>query len=227
MNSNESFLIYKSFYGPISRLSNEQLGRLFRAIFEYQINGTEDVDDDIQMAFGFFKNQFWIDEQKYQVKVEKLKNNANKRWQKQRFGNPLAANAIASNCMQTMQKDANNAYNVNVNDNANDNAKENANANAKVNDNEGIAHPASSSFVVPTSDDLHAFCVSKNIVINEAAFMEHYELSGWTDRNGKPVSNWKQAALRWYRNETKPRPGKGKTDRVDIPKGSDDFKTTL
>ena len=121
MNSNESFLIYKSFYGPISRLSNEQLGRLFRAIFEYQINGTEDVDDDIQMAFGFFKNQFWIDEQKYQVKVEKLKNNANKRWQKQRFGNPLAANAIASNCMQTMQKDANNAYNVNVNDNANDN----------------------------------------------------------------------------------------------------------
>ena len=92
---------------------------------------------------------------------------------------------------------------------------------------ESVTRSASSSFVVPTSDDLHAFCVSQNIVINEAAFMKHYALSGWTDRNGKPVSNWKQAALRWYRNETEPRPGKGKTNRVDIPQGSDDFKTTL
>ena len=220
MNSSESFLLYKAFYAPISKMSNEQLGRLFRAIFEYQINGREDVDDDLQMAFGFFINQFWIDEQKYQVKVEKLKNNANKRWQKQRFGNPSPTNAIASNCMQTMQKDANNAYNVNDNDNDN--------ANAKENDNEGIARPASSSFVVPTLDELHAFCLSKNIVIDEMAFLEHYDLSGWTDRNGKPVSNWRQAALRWYRNETKPHPGKGKTSRVEIPQGSDDdFKTTL
>lgn len=222
MNSSESFLIYKSFFAPISKMSNEQLGRLFRAIFEYQINGREDVDDDLQMAFGFFINQFWIDEQKYQVKVGKLKDNANKRWQKQRFGNPSPANAIASNCMQTMQKDANNAYNVNDKD------KDNDKANAKENDNEGIARSASSSFVVPTSDELHAFCVSKKIVIDELAFLEHYDLSGWTDRNGKPVSNWRQAALRWYRNETKPRPGKGKTSRVEIPQGSDDdFKTTL
>lgn len=218
MNSSESFLIYKSFYAPISKMSNEQLGRLFRAIFEYQINGREDVDDDLQMAFGFFKNQFWIDEQKYQIKVEKLKDNANKRWQKQRFGNPSQTNAIESNCMQAMQKDANNAYNVNDKDK--DKAKEN--------DNEGIARPASSSFVVPTLDDLHAFCVSENIVIDEAAFMKHYALSGWTDRNGKPVSNWKQAALRWCRNEPKSHPGKGKTSRVEIPQGSDDgFKTTI
>ena len=164
MNSSESFLIYKSFYAPISKMSNEQLGRLFRAIFEYQINGREDVDDDLQMAFGFFINQFWIDEQKYQVKVEKLKNNANKRWQKQRFGNPSQTNATESNCMQTMQKDANNAYNVNDKDKDKDKAKEN--------DNEGIALPASSSFVVPTLDELHAFCVSENIVIDEAAFMK-------------------------------------------------------
>lgn len=91
-----------------------------------------------------------------------------------------------------------------------------------------LTPPVSSSFIPPTSDELHAFCLSKNIVIDESSFMEHYALSGWTDRNGKSVSNWKQAALRWHRNETEPRPGKGKTSRVDIPQGSDDdFKTTL
>ena len=61
----ESFIIYTSFYKPISILSDKQLGRLFRAIFEYQRSGVVDVEEDIRMAFEFFKNQFEIDESKY------------------------------------------------------------------------------------------------------------------------------------------------------------------
>lgn len=61
----ESFIIYTSFYKPISILSDKQLGRLFRAIFEYQLSGVVDVEEDIRMAFEFFKNQFEIDECKY------------------------------------------------------------------------------------------------------------------------------------------------------------------
>lgn len=61
----ESFIIYTSFYKPISILSDKQLGRLFRAIFEYQLSGVVDVEEDIRMAFEFFKNQFEIDESKY------------------------------------------------------------------------------------------------------------------------------------------------------------------
>lgn len=65
----DSFVIYSSFYKPISRLSDKQLGRLFRAIFKYNLGEVVDVEEDIEMAFGFFVNQFEIDEAKYQGKI--------------------------------------------------------------------------------------------------------------------------------------------------------------
>ena len=68
--SKESFIIYKSFWKPISRLSDEQLGRLFRAICLYQAGETPDVADDIVIAYEFFINQFKIDERKYEEYIE-------------------------------------------------------------------------------------------------------------------------------------------------------------
>lgn len=67
----DSFLIYTAFYKPISILSDKQLGRLFRAIFAYNLGEAVSVEDDIRMAFEFFKNQFDIDESKYQAKIMK------------------------------------------------------------------------------------------------------------------------------------------------------------
>ena len=68
--SKESFIIYKSYWKPISRLSDEQLGRLFRAICLYQTGETPDVADDIVIAYEFFVNQFNIDERKYEEYIE-------------------------------------------------------------------------------------------------------------------------------------------------------------
>lgn len=74
----DSFILYKSFYKPISRLSDKQLGRLFRAIFKYQLGEEVTVEEDIEMAFGFFINQFEIDETKYHGIVERNRNNGRK-----------------------------------------------------------------------------------------------------------------------------------------------------
>lgn len=63
--------MYTAFYKPISILSDRQLGRLFRAIFAYNLSEAVSVEDDIRMAFEFFKNQFDIDESKYQAKIMK------------------------------------------------------------------------------------------------------------------------------------------------------------
>ena len=75
MSGKESFLIYKSFYEPIKHLSDEQLGRLFRALFDFQLDGIDCNDTDIAMAFMFFKNQFRLDNEKYQKVVERNRNN--------------------------------------------------------------------------------------------------------------------------------------------------------
>lgn len=71
-------MIYKSFYKPISKLSDKQLGRLFRAIFKYQLGEIITVEEDIEIAFEFFKNQFEIDENKYHGIVERNRSNGSK-----------------------------------------------------------------------------------------------------------------------------------------------------
>lgn len=72
----ESFVIYKAFYEPISELSDEDLGQLFRFIFLYQTKGIEPTNTSrIYMAFQFFKNQFRLDNEKYLGVVNRNKNN--------------------------------------------------------------------------------------------------------------------------------------------------------
>jgi hypothetical protein len=76
----ESFLIYTSFYKPIKNLSDEQLGKLLRAIFRYNLGEEVEIDDDIYMAFEFFRNQMERDESKYQRRMgagEKRRGNPN------------------------------------------------------------------------------------------------------------------------------------------------------
>ena len=77
-----SFLIYKSFYKPIKNLSNEDKGKLFTAIFEYQtqdFDGPEQViEPQIHMAFEFFKNQFELDNKKWEKRVEANRANGKK-----------------------------------------------------------------------------------------------------------------------------------------------------
>ena len=74
----DAFVIYKSFYKPISSLSDKQLGRLFRCIFLHQLGEVAPVEDDIRMAFEFFKNQFELDESKYQGIVRRNQENGRK-----------------------------------------------------------------------------------------------------------------------------------------------------
>lgn len=91
INNKEGFLIYKSFYEPIKDLSDEDLGKLFRMIFLYQlgqdITEVTAVTPAIKMVFEFFKNQFRLDDNKYnsfiELQREKGRKSAEKRWGKQ------------------------------------------------------------------------------------------------------------------------------------------------
>lgn len=75
----DGFVIYKSFYAPIQSLSDESLGKLFRAIFEYQIHGVcVELPVELTMAFNFFKTKFESDNIKYEAIVERNKANGRK-----------------------------------------------------------------------------------------------------------------------------------------------------
>ena len=109
----ESFILYKSFFEPIANFTDEQLGRLFRAIFQWQIDGRSNPEPDIAVAFGFFVNQFRIDNSKYQERCEKNRENAQLRWQ-------MRTDANGCERIPSVAKDADND-NENDNENVNEN----------------------------------------------------------------------------------------------------------
>lgn len=64
----DSFILYKGQFAPVSGFSDEQLGKLFRALFEWQIEGKTAVSGlgpEVAVAFSFFVNQFKVDNAKY------------------------------------------------------------------------------------------------------------------------------------------------------------------
>ena len=71
----KSFIIYKNFYEPIKHLSDDDLGKLFRAIFQYQISNGVEVEDDIKIPFEFFKNQFNLDNEKWLKRAQSSREN--------------------------------------------------------------------------------------------------------------------------------------------------------
>ena len=76
----DSFVLYRSLLKPIQGRSDEALGRLFRAIYEYQENGSTDVDSDIAIPFAYIVNQFRIDDDKYAQKCQRNRENIARRW---------------------------------------------------------------------------------------------------------------------------------------------------
>jgi hypothetical protein len=97
-----SFLIYKSFYYPIEDLNDEEMGKLFRAIFKFQIDAENmPLPEKLKMAFDFFKNQFLVDQSKYLNVCHKNSENANSRWKN-------AKNAKASDQMRPHNSHAKN-----------------------------------------------------------------------------------------------------------------------
>ena len=75
----QSFIIYKNFYEPIKHLDDIDLGKLFRAIFEYNlsdknINGIV-VPPEVKIPFEFFRNQFNLDDAKWMKRGEASREN--------------------------------------------------------------------------------------------------------------------------------------------------------
>lgn len=108
----ESFLLYKSFYEPIKSLSLEDKGALLEAIYEYQVSGAEPPNTSpVYMVFLFFKNQFRLDDIKYDETCAANKNNINKRWNKK---NTTVYERIPSNTNHTDKENGNDKEKENV-----------------------------------------------------------------------------------------------------------------
>lgn len=75
-----SFVVYHSYRDTLKTLTDEQVGRLFRAILDYEIDCIEPqfIDGMVQMAFNFIKNDLDANRKKYDNVCERNRQNGQK-----------------------------------------------------------------------------------------------------------------------------------------------------
>ena len=138
-----TFVLYSEQWGPLSCLSDEQLGRLFRHIFCWLIDDSGDVkkeeqlvETDILIPYRFMTTQISIDTEKFKRKCEKNRQNIMKRWAKKK-------------------KDTNVdlvIHNENENVNENENENENENDNSSIAAAVGISEPVANAEEAAAAD---------------------------------------------------------------------------
>lgn len=117
MAKKKSFILYADYIKHIRRLSDEDAGRLFKAIFDYVNEGKlPDLDGMAAMAFSFIANQLDTDLQKYEETCKKRSENIKKRWEKAN-----ASQKAAENTSDTKDTNEYNCIFCNTNDTDNDN----------------------------------------------------------------------------------------------------------
>ena len=85
---NDSFILYTSDYQLIEGLTDEQLGQLTRALFIHARDGEViNLEPVVRMAFVFIKDKIDRNQQKYQKKCERNRENIRKRWNKSNTNN--------------------------------------------------------------------------------------------------------------------------------------------
>src|ERR1035437_8530033 len=165
----KSFMLFIDSLSILDELSDEQAGRLFKAIKDYQ-NGIEpDLDFSLKMAFHQFKNQFIRDDEKYESICKKNQENIGKRWNKDDTKNTSGINGIPEIPSDTKHTHSDK-----------DKDKDTKNDKKKI-------------FVPPTLLEVHAYFKEKGYTETSATkAFEFYNCADWKDSNGKQVKNWKQ-----------------------------------
>lgn len=78
----DTFILYTSYKDAIMILSDEQAGRLLKAIFEYATTGIKQEIDDtaVKFAYMLIVSQIENSNRQYEKKCERLRANIQKRW---------------------------------------------------------------------------------------------------------------------------------------------------
>ena len=216
MASKKGFLLLNNQYEVIETLNDEQAGQLLKAFFDYNLGKEIKLNGLMRTVFNNFKVVFDENEQKYQEKCEKNKQNIENYWKKIKEQNTNEYERIQSNT-NVYEKIRTNtmATNININKNINKNINTNLNTNTNINLNENnkninnnikserenINTPTAS----PTLDEIFSYSASKGFSDKKYCekFYNHYESIGWVNGTGREIKNWKLIFNNWLEKDKK------------------------
>jgi hypothetical protein len=176
----KSFIIHNDSLDILDQLTDQQAGKLFKAISCYQKTGQISQDDQlVKIAIVPFINQFKRDEEKYLNIVERNKINISKRWSKDTTGKT------------GIPKDTKNTDS----DSKNDSDSKSKNDSDSKNKN----------FIPPTLQEVSDYCQERKNSVNPEKWVAHYQSNGW--KVGKnSMKDWKAAVRTWENNSFENKP---------------------
>ena len=184
----KSFLIYLDSLEVLNVLTDEQAGKLFKAIRCHQLGAECDIDAFITIALAPFVQQFKRDNDKYMMIVERnrangLKNSKLLHAEKRTQSNPMGSNGTQSNPMVT--------------DSDSDSDSDNASTN--------VDKRRASKSKAPSEQEVIEYFTANGYRSDIASnAFNYYESAQWRDSRGKPVINWKQKMRGvWFRDDHK------------------------
>lgn len=192
------FFCQDEYLAKTAKLTDEEVGRLFRALIDYHANGViADLDGRESIAFDFIKEDIDKDEAAYAKKCKQASENRRK---------ALSNNATdVDGGQQTLTDvDGGDKYNIN---------KKNIN---KDNNNSSKNIVPLKRFVPPTEDEVALYCIERRNHVNAAKFIDYYSSNGW--KVGKnPMKDWKAAVRTWERSEFTEKDYQREMEYSDLP----------
>lgn len=197
--SKRAFLLYNDQKEIVDELDDEQAGKLFKAIFEYNVNKKMTLKGALKIIFISFKTTFDRDEKKWNEISEK-RSKAGKIGAKERWDSQKKDEKDDSKCQQMIANDGkrwqkmasmavsvSDSVNVNVSDSVNDNVSESEEYNTSL-----APNPS------PTLDSILSFGLDLGASPQYCEkFFNHYEGIGWLNGNGVAIDNWKAVFKNW------------------------------
>ena len=179
------FFCQDEYLAKTAKLTDEEVGRLFRALIDYHANGViAELDGRESIAFDFIKEDIDKDEAAYAKKCKQASENRRK---------ALSNDATDVDGGQRVLTDVNGGDQYNIN-------KENINKNNNNSSSKNIV--TLKRFIPPTVEQIKAYCDERGSYwIDPEHFIDYYEARGWILSNGKKMVDWKAAVRTWEKNE--------------------------
>lgn len=201
--SKKAFLLYNDQKEIIDELDDEQAGKLFKAIYEYNVNNKIILKGALKIIFISFKTSFDRDSEKWEEISKKRSESGKKgmqvRWNsKQKITNDNKRLQMITNDNKnnkrlqnitkiTVSGSGSDSVNVNVNDSVNDSVSESEEYNTSL-----APNPS------PTFDSILSFGLDLGATPQYCEkFFNHYEGIGWLNGNGVAIDNWKAVFKNW------------------------------
>jgi len=93
----KSFLLHHDSLGILEKLSDEQAGKLFKAIHQYAISGVITCDEITELVFHPFQMQFDRDNEKWDKSAERSRVNGSKGGRPKKENNPEKPSGLIDN----------------------------------------------------------------------------------------------------------------------------------